>query len=68
MNWPGSTPGSGPLTPILVRGHGGLPTVNAITWREHGLSVLFPVYSVSSPPARVVLSTRQLIAIADSAP
>lgn len=50
---------------IEVRGHRGQATVNAITWREHGRYVLITV-SPNGPP-RPVMSTRQLIALADSA-
>jgi hypothetical protein len=78
---PGSPAGGG--TPVTVRGHPGLATgdrvtrpvdglidsVNQVTWRENEL-----IDSVQSgatgtgPDAPPVLSTQQLIAIADSAP
>jgi hypothetical protein len=50
---------------ITVLGHAGQATTNEITWREHGLSVLILVNATGS--ARQVMTTRQLIALADSA-
>ena len=51
-------------TAIRVRGHEGTATINAISWREHNLNVLIHVIG----SAHRVLSTRALIALADSAP
>jgi len=59
--------GSGTWTQIRVRGYPGHARRNLITWRENGLTdyVLTGDQSSAGAPA---LSTRQLIAIADSAP
>jgi len=55
-------------TAIRVRGHPGHATRNMITWREHGLTdyILIGVQNPQDSPQ--LLSTQQLIAVADSAP
>jgi hypothetical protein len=58
-------PESGGWTAIHVRGQPGPATRNMITWREHGLT---DYIAVDGPQWPQVLSTAQLIAIADSAP
>lgn len=51
---------------ILVRGHPGFASADAITWREAGYHVLIEAYpEMGKAP---VFTTRRLIAIADSAP
>ena len=58
-------PGPRGWTAIRIRGQPGLATRNLITWREHGLT---DYIAVDGPQWPQVLSTGQLIAIADSAP
>jgi hypothetical protein len=58
-------PGQGGWTPIQVRGHRGRASRNLIIWREHGLIDYIANYG---PSNRQLLTARQLIAIADSAP
>jgi hypothetical protein len=55
-------------TPIRVRGHIGYATRNQIRWHENGLTdyILTGTQDMQNPPH--LLNTRQLIAIADSAP
>jgi hypothetical protein len=55
-------------TPIRVRGHLGYATHNQIRWHENGLThyILTGTQYERNPPQ--LLTTRQLIAIADSAP
>lgn len=60
-------PGPGGWTSIRVRGHPGRATRNLITWRENGLTDLIVVGAQNGPDEPQVLSTQQLIAIADSA-
>jgi len=57
-------PGPGGWTAIRVRGLPGRATRNLITWREDGLTDLI---MVASPQWPQVLTTAQLVAIADSA-
>lgn len=59
--------GSGGWTRIRVRGYAGRASRNLITWRENGLTD-YVLIGEQSPGGAQVLSTRQLIAIADSAP
>jgi hypothetical protein len=55
--------------PIRVRGHPGHAGRNVITWREDGLINYILIIGVHSPQdTRQLLTTQQLIAIADSAP
>jgi hypothetical protein len=68
------TAGSGPIlggaggwTKIRVRGHPGQASRNLITWRENGL-MDYVLIGEQDPAGPQVLSTRQLVAIADSAP
>lgn len=65
---PGPAPGG--WVPILVRGHSGRATRNLITWRENGLTDYLAVeYAVETANMdyQRVLTTQQLIAIADTA-
>ena len=62
---PVPAPGPGGWTAIRVRGQPGLATRNLITWREDGLT---DYITVDGPRWPQVLTTAQLIAIADSAP
>ena len=55
-------------TPVRVRGYPGHANRNIITWREHGLTDHIVVGVQNPLSAPQVLSTKQLIAIADSAP
>jgi hypothetical protein len=59
--------GAGDWTKIRVRGHPGRASRNLITWRENGL-MDYVLIGEQSPAGPQVLSTRQLVAIADSAP
>ena len=59
--------GSGGWTRIRVRGYPGHASRDLITWRENGLTD-YVLAGEQSPAGAQVLSTRQLIAIADSAP
>jgi hypothetical protein len=59
-------PGPGGWISIMVRRHRGHAAPNVITWRENGLTDYVAVYSL--PSGMTLLSTQQLIAIADSAP
>jgi hypothetical protein len=59
-------PGPGGWISIMVRGHRGRAAPNVITWPENGLTDYVAVYSL--PSGMTLLSTQQLIAIADSAP
>ena len=61
-------PGAGGWTAIRVRGHRGRAACNLITWRENGLTDFIVVRTQNGPDEPQVLSTQQLIAIADSAP
>jgi hypothetical protein len=55
--------------PIRVRGHPGHAGRNVINWREHGLTDYILLIGDQSPQDMPQLvTTRQLIAIADSAP
>lgn len=58
-------PGRGGWTPIQVRGHRGRASRNLIIWRENGLIDYITNYG---PSNRQLLTARQLVAIADSAP
>ena len=60
--------GSGEWIPIRVRGHPGRAARNVITWRENGLTDYISVGTGTNPNEPQVLSTQQLIAVADSAP
>ena len=57
-------PGPAGWTAIRVRGLPGRATRNLITWRENGLTDLI---MVASPQWPQVLTTTQLVAMADSA-
>jgi hypothetical protein len=59
-------PGQGGWVPIKVRGQPGAAGRNVITWRENGLDDY--IYVSTSPNTIQLLSTQQLIAMADSAP
>jgi hypothetical protein len=59
-------PAKGGLTRIRVRGHPGLAARNLITWRENGLTDY--ILAGPGPAGPQVMSTQQLIAIADSSP
>jgi hypothetical protein len=59
-------PSAASWTPIRVRGHRGRAAPNVITWREAGLTD-YILLAVQRPTGLRVLTTRQLIAIADSA-
>lgn len=59
-------PGPGGWITIRVRGQSGRATRNVITWRENGLIDLIVVGGQSGPDEPQLLTTRQLIAIADS--
>jgi hypothetical protein len=61
---PGPWPG-GWIT-IRVRGRSGRATRNVITWRENGLTDFILVGGLTGPDWPQLLTTRQLIAIADS--
>lgn len=61
-------PGPGGWVPIRVRGHPGLAARNIITWRENGLTDSISAGTGTGENEAQVLSTRQLIAFADSAP
>jgi hypothetical protein len=55
--------------PIRVRGHPGHASRNVITWREDGLTDYIRMIGNQIPQdTRQLLTTQQLIAIADSAP
>ena len=70
------TQSAGPLEPpqtngrapaaVVVRGHPGLASANAIIWREAGYNVLIEAYPETGHAP--VFTTARLIAIADSAP
>jgi hypothetical protein len=60
-----SKPTTGGWTPITVRGHAGHAAHNAITWQENGLT---DIIAIGVPDSPQLLTTEQLIAIADSAP
>ena len=60
--------GAGGWTAIRVRGHPGRAGRNVITWRENGLTDFIVTGTQNGPDEPQVLSTRQLIAIAGSAP
>ncbi|HEX6523840.1 MAG TPA: hypothetical protein VF070_28140 [Streptosporangiaceae bacterium] len=65
---PGPAPGG--WVPIVVRGHSGRATRNLVTWRENGLTDYLAVeYAVETANMDYpqVLTTKQLIAIADTA-
>lgn len=59
------TGGRAPVA-ILVRGHPGFASANAITWREAGYNVMIEAYPEAGNAP--VFTTTALIAIADSAP
>jgi hypothetical protein len=59
-------PGGGP--PIRVRGHPGHASRNVITWREDGLTDYILIGVTTPQDSPQLLTTRQLIAIAESAP
>jgi hypothetical protein len=60
-------PGGG--APIRVRGHPGHASRNVITWRENGLTDYILTIGMQVPQdSPQLLTTRQLIAIAESAP
>ncbi len=61
-------PGPGGWITIRVRGQSGCATRNVITWRENGLTDFIVVGGLDGPDEPQLLTTRQLIAIADSAP
>jgi hypothetical protein len=61
-------PGPGGWTTIRVRGLSGRATRNAITWQEHGLTDFIVVGGLAGPAESQLMTTRQLIAIADSSP
>lgn len=61
---PGQAPGG--WIPIRVRGHPGRATRNLITWQENGLTDYMQV-SAQAQGDPQILTTRQLIALADSA-
>lgn len=58
--------GRGRPVKIKVRGQAGEASAGAITWQEHGLSMLITDTSIGS--GKPALTVKQLIAIADSAP
>jgi hypothetical protein len=60
--------GQGAWVRIQVRGHPGMAARNVITWRENGLTNYISVETAANSAEPQVLSTQQLIAIADSAP
>lgn len=60
-------PGPGGWITIRVRGNAGRATRNVITWRENGLTDFIEVGGLAGPDEPQLLTTRQLIAIADSA-
>jgi hypothetical protein len=60
-------PGPGGWTTIRVRGRSGRATRNVITWRENGLTDFILVGGLTGPDWPQLLTTQQLIAIADSA-
>jgi len=53
-------------TPIRVRGYPGRATLNVITWRENGLTDYIQILT-GDPNDPQILTTQQLIALADSA-
>ena len=59
-------PGGGP--PIRVRGHPGHASRNVITWREDGLTDYILIGVTTPQDSPHLLTTQQLIAIAESAP
>ena len=65
-NVPIPGPGPGGWISIRIRGHAGLATRNLITWRENGLTDVISV--LNGRDDLQVLTTGQLLAIADSAP
>jgi hypothetical protein len=62
--FPSDPPGT--WTPIRVRGVPGWAARGSIAWRQHGLLYMVSIDS-GAPPLPALLSTAQLIAIADSA-
>lgn len=62
----GSSPSG--WTTMQVRDHHGLATRNVITWRENGLVDYVSAGGAAARNSPQLLSTQQLIAIADSAP
>jgi hypothetical protein len=63
--FPSDPPGT--WTPIRVRGVPGWAARGSIAWRQHGFLYMVSIDS-GAPPLPPLLSTAQLIAIADSAP
>lgn len=61
-------PGTGGWTSIRVRGQSGRATRNLITWRQNGLTDFIVVGRQNGPDEPQVMSTQQLIAIANSSP
>ncbi len=61
-------PGRGGWTPIRVRGHPGRAARNLITWRENELTDSITIGAQNAQDSPQLLTTRQLIAIANSAP
>ena len=64
----GPGPGPGGWTPIRVRGQPGRAAHNLITWRENGLTDFIVVEGNDGSERPQLMRTRQLVAIADSAP
>jgi len=64
----GPEPPPGPWVPVVVRGQAGRGNHNMITWRENGLTDYIVNLPNTDPSSPRVLTMRQLIAVADSAP